>query len=98
MTWRRTIVAAALLLAGAAINVPATAALSAGDTVKIGVLNDQTGMNADLSGQGSVIAARMAAEDAGGTDRPDGAVGVELAEQQAHQADAHGGRAGDDRA
>ena len=37
------------------------------DVVKIGVLNDQTGMNADLSGQGSVIAARMAAEDAGGS-------------------------------
>ncbi len=42
-------------------------AWASGDTVKIGVLNDQTGMNADLSGQGSVIAARMAAEDAGGT-------------------------------
>jgi branched-chain amino acid transport system substrate-binding protein len=40
---------------------------ASGDTVKIGVLNDQAGMNADLSGQGSVIAARMAAEDAGGT-------------------------------
>ena len=37
------------------------------DVVKIGVLNDQAGMNADLSGQGSVIAARMAAEDAGGS-------------------------------
>ena len=52
---------AILCLAGA----PATRASP--DTVKIGVLNDQTGMNADLSGQGSVIAARMAAEDAGGT-------------------------------
>jgi branched-chain amino acid transport system substrate-binding protein len=41
-------------------------ARASGDTVKIGVLNDQTGMNADLSGQGSVIAARLAAEDAGG--------------------------------
>ena len=44
-----------------------SAAQAAGDVVKIGVLNDQTGMNADLSGQGSVIAARMAAEDAGGS-------------------------------
>ena len=43
------------------------AAHAAGDLIKIGVLNDQTGMNADLSGQGSVIAARMAAEDADGT-------------------------------
>jgi len=45
----------------------ATESQAGGDTVKIGVLNDQTGMNADLSGQGSVIAARMAAEDAGGS-------------------------------
>jgi branched-chain amino acid transport system substrate-binding protein len=45
----------------------AGAAYASGDTVKIGVLNDQTGMNADLSGQGSVVAARMAAEDAGGS-------------------------------
>ena len=40
---------------------------ASGDVVRIGVLNDQTGMNADLSGQGSVVAARLAAEDAGGT-------------------------------
>ncbi|RYE82182.1 MAG: ABC transporter substrate-binding protein [Hyphomicrobiales bacterium] len=32
-------------------------------TVKIGVLNDRSGIYADLSGEGSVIAARMAAED-----------------------------------
>lgn len=35
--------------------------------VRIGVLNDQSGIYADLSGQGSVIAARMAVEDFGGT-------------------------------
>jgi branched-chain amino acid transport system substrate-binding protein len=34
--------------------------------VKIGVLNDQSGLYADLGGPGSVIAAKMAAEDAGG--------------------------------
>lgn len=45
----------------------ASAAHASGDTVRVGVLNDQTGMNADLSGQGSVIAARMAAEDVGGS-------------------------------
>jgi branched-chain amino acid transport system substrate-binding protein len=33
--------------------------------VKIGVLNDQSGLYADLSGQGSVLAARMAVEDFG---------------------------------
>ena len=33
--------------------------------VKIGVLNDQSGVYADLTGEGSVIAARMAVEDFG---------------------------------
>jgi branched-chain amino acid transport system substrate-binding protein len=37
------------------------------DIVRIGVLNDQSGLYADLGGPGSVIAARMAVEDAGGT-------------------------------
>ena len=36
------------------------------DVVKIGVLNDQTGLYADLGGPGSVIAAKMAVEDFGG--------------------------------
>ena len=35
-------------------------------TVKIGVLNDQNGLYADLTGMGSVHAARMAIEDFGG--------------------------------
>ena len=35
--------------------------------VRIGVLNDQSGLYADLGGPGSVVAARMAVEDAGGT-------------------------------
>jgi branched-chain amino acid transport system substrate-binding protein len=34
--------------------------------IKIGVLNDQSGLYADLSGQGSVVAAKMAIEDFGG--------------------------------
>ena len=34
-------------------------------TIKIGVLNDMSGTYSDLSGQGSVIAARMAVEDFG---------------------------------
>src|SRR5689334_17651885 len=37
------------------------------DVVKIGVMNDQSGLYADLGGPGSVVAARMAAEDAGGS-------------------------------
>ena len=37
------------------------------DVVRIGVLNDQSGLYADLGGPGSVVAARMAVEDVGGT-------------------------------
>src|SRR5260370_4116006 len=36
------------------------------DVVRMGVLNDQSGLYADLGGPGSVTAARMAVEDAGG--------------------------------
>src|SRR5436189_2367606 len=34
-------------------------------TIKIGVMNDQSGLYADLAGPGSVVAARMAVEDFG---------------------------------
>jgi len=37
------------------------------DAVKIGVMNDQSGLYADIAGQGSVEAARMAVEDFGGS-------------------------------
>jgi branched-chain amino acid transport system substrate-binding protein len=59
--------ALALVLAAAfaAVATPAPAQISDG-VVKIGVLNDQTGLYADLAGPGSVAAARMAAEDMGG--------------------------------
>jgi branched-chain amino acid transport system substrate-binding protein len=40
---------------------------AAAQPVKIGVLNDQSGLYADLTGMGSVHAARMAVEDFGGT-------------------------------
>jgi branched-chain amino acid transport system substrate-binding protein len=36
------------------------------DVVKIGVLNDQSGLYSDLTGYGAVIAARMAVEELGG--------------------------------
>jgi branched-chain amino acid transport system substrate-binding protein len=36
------------------------------DVLKIGILNDQSGVYADLAGQGSVEAARLAVEDFGG--------------------------------
>ena len=38
-----------------------------GNAIKIGVLNDQSGLYADLAGQGSVEAAKMAVEDFGGS-------------------------------
>ncbi len=53
-------VAAALVVTAA----PAHAQISDG-IVKIGVLNDQSSLYADLTGQGSVVAARMAVEDFG---------------------------------
>jgi len=60
MTFRIALVLAAVLLAAG----PAAAEVSDG-VVKIGVLNDQSSLYADLTGQGSVLAARMAVEDYG---------------------------------
>ena len=52
---------AASVLATAAGLMMATSALAI--DVKVGVLNDRSGVYADLSGEGSVIAAQMAVED-----------------------------------
>src|ERR1700730_8674825 len=57
----RTSAAAILALA-----TPAAAEIS-GDVVKIGVLNDMSSLYADISGAGSVEAARMAIADFGGS-------------------------------
>jgi branched-chain amino acid transport system substrate-binding protein len=53
------------LAAAAALAFCASAAHAqiSGNVVKIGVLNDQSGLYADLGGQGSVIAAKMAVDD-----------------------------------
>jgi len=62
--WRSVLASAfAVLLLGAG---NARAQIS-DNVVKIGVMNDQSGLYADLGGPGSVVAARMAAEDAGGS-------------------------------
>ena len=61
----RLALVSALLVTGSAAH-EARAQISDG-VVKIGVLNDQTGLYADLGGPGSVVAARMAVEDFGGT-------------------------------
>src|SRR6516162_1101060 len=47
--------------------VPCAQAQISDDIVKIGVLADMSGVYSDMSGIGSVVAARMAAEDFGGT-------------------------------
>lgn len=47
------------------VSVGAAAADVSDGIIKIGVLNDQSGLYADLSGQGSVVAAQMAVEDFG---------------------------------
>jgi branched-chain amino acid transport system substrate-binding protein len=61
----RALFAATCALASmAGLSAEAKAQIS-GDAVKIGVLNDQSGLYADLSGQGSVLAAKMAVEDFG---------------------------------
>src|SRR5258705_1042881 len=61
MTIARLAAFVAVLSLGAG---PALAQISDG-VVKIGVLNDQSSLYADLAGQGSVVAARMAVEDFG---------------------------------
>src|SRR5580704_13697899 len=53
----------ALALGGGAAN--AQNAKFSGPTLRIGVINDASGPNSALSGEGSVIGARMAAEEFG---------------------------------
>jgi branched-chain amino acid transport system substrate-binding protein len=53
-------------LLATAVGVGAATAQISDDVVRLGVLNDQSNVYADLGGPGSVIAARMAVEDAGG--------------------------------
>jgi branched-chain amino acid transport system substrate-binding protein len=48
---------------GALIAVAMTGAAQAQTSVKLGILNDRSGVYSDLTGEGSVIAARMAVED-----------------------------------
>lgn len=52
-----------LLLGGLAASLMATSALAQDINIKMGVLNDRSGIYADLAGEGSVIAAQMAVED-----------------------------------
>jgi branched-chain amino acid transport system substrate-binding protein len=64
MNSQRIIAVAALVVS---ILLPGSVrAESAAKPVKIGVLNDQSGPYADITGQGSVVAAQMAIDDFGG--------------------------------
>jgi len=56
-------------IAMATASLVAVTAAQAETTVKIGVLNDQSGLYADLSGQGSVWAAKKAVEDFNATNK-----------------------------
>jgi branched-chain amino acid transport system substrate-binding protein len=58
--------ACVVIFLGAFLGAPAAHAQISDDVVRIGVLNDQSGLYADLGGPGSVVAAQMAVEDAGG--------------------------------
>jgi len=63
MKLKRTLIAAAV---AASLNMAGAANAQVSDgVIKIGVMNDMSGLYADLTGQGSVVAARMAVEDFG---------------------------------
>lgn len=71
--WRRRLLAATCfavagtMAAGVTVSGVARAAPVSGDVVKIGVMNDQHGPGAEVTGPGSVYAARLAIEDFGPT-------------------------------
>ncbi|HEX2942792.1 MAG TPA: ABC transporter substrate-binding protein [Rhodopila sp.] len=53
----------ALVMSGAAAAAPLARARAADQTIRIGVLTDLTGPNSNSTGEGSIAATRMAAED-----------------------------------
>ena len=64
MRWTGTYLAMLLVAAGLA---QAQTPKPTGDAIKIGVLNDRSGYQTDLAGEGSAVAARLAAEEFGNT-------------------------------
>jgi branched-chain amino acid transport system substrate-binding protein len=64
---RRGTVRAAILAAVTMASTLANAQGVSGNVIRIGVMNDQSGPYADNCGPGSVAAAKLAVEDAGGT-------------------------------
>src|SRR5215204_5770653 len=57
------------LLLAASLSTVLAGAAQAQVSVKLGVLNDMSGLYADISGPGSVVAARMAVEDFKAADK-----------------------------
>lgn len=65
--YRKWMVSAVMAAALGGWSYPVAAGPISDDAVKIGIMNDQSGLYADLAGLGSVEAARMAIEEFGGT-------------------------------
>ncbi|GGC63265.1 ABC transporter permease [Siccirubricoccus deserti] len=66
---RRAILRAAILVGGLATGLPAVVQAQPAprrEAVRIGIMSDLSGSFADVAGQGSVVAAQLAAEDFGG--------------------------------
>jgi branched-chain amino acid transport system substrate-binding protein len=61
----RTVICGAIL--GLMLALHGGGVYALGDAIRIGVLNDQSGVYADFGGPGAVTAVRMAVEDEGGT-------------------------------
>ncbi len=57
------------ILGALAASLMAGSALAQDLSIKLGVLNDRSGIYADIAGEGSVIAARMAVEDFGAAEK-----------------------------
>src|SRR3546814_13911727 len=69
MSFRRSLLGAPVLAAALAVAAAPSFAQVSDDIVRLGVLNDQSGLYADNTGPGSVLAARLASQDHGGQDR-----------------------------
>jgi branched-chain amino acid transport system substrate-binding protein len=57
------------ILGALAATLMAGSALAQDMSIKLGVLNDRSGIYADIAGEGSVVAARMAVEDFGAAEK-----------------------------
>ncbi|SDR47914.1 branched-chain amino acid transport system substrate-binding protein [Rhizobiales bacterium GAS113] len=65
--WLRRVLAIAFIAVSSHVVSAVNPAKASGDVVRIGVINDMSGLYSDLGGQGSVEAARLAVEDFGPT-------------------------------